>query len=240
MKASRELRPVKCFIKSYSKQKRGYDICGQCCHVGGWQRKRNLICILLLFSVTGNVLRTERPRGEVYPRWKENRKRHFSVSLWISKNLTRQITFQSIRRLPVELSLRHCLNDKPLETVLITIFFKRVSKFTSTHHSHWIYYQSQNQKWNIAPQKAVVTRRLKNVSVPAILCPSRFFILAIQINNTNIGWFSSGMCFLEQTPPKSFNFLIKMIKCQSDNNECLSMTLICNISIFIHFYFILK
>lgn len=69
MKASRELRPVKCFIKSYSKQKRDTIIVVNVVMLVGDREKEELnLYFASVFCVTGNVLRTERPRGEVYPR----------------------------------------------------------------------------------------------------------------------------------------------------------------------------
>ena len=71
VKASRELRPVKCFIKSYSKQKRDTIIVVNVVMLVGDREKEELnLYFASVFCVTGNVLRTERPRGEVYPRWK--------------------------------------------------------------------------------------------------------------------------------------------------------------------------
>ena len=157
------------------------------------ERKRNLICILLLFSVSqGMFLEQKGPEEKFIRGERENCKRHSQCFSMNSKNLARQITFQSIRRLPAELSLRHCLNDKPLET-------DTYYNFQKSEQIHFHTSQPLNllpvpePKWNIDEmahehlKKAVVIRRLKNISVPAILCPRRFFILAIQINNTNIG-----------------------------------------------------
>ena len=144
------------------------------------ERKRNLICILLLFSVSQGMFLEQKGPEEFIRGERENCKIHSQCFSMNSKNLTRQITFQSIRSLPVELSLRHCLNDKPLET-------DTYYNFQNSEQIHFHISQPLNllpvpePKWNIDEmahghlKKAVVTRRLKNISVCAISSPRRFF-----------------------------------------------------------------
>ena len=84
--------------------------------------------------------------------------------------------------------------------------FKAVRKFTSTHHKPLYLLPVPESKWIINDtahghlKEAVVTRGPENISIPAILSPRRFSMPTFQMNDTNIDEFSSGMCFLEQTP----------------------------------------
>ena len=84
--------------------------------VGDKEKAELNLYLASVFSVTGNVLRTEKPRGKLTRGGRENCKRQPLCFYMNPKNLTREIIFQTAGRLAGELSLRHCLNDRPLET----------------------------------------------------------------------------------------------------------------------------
>lgn len=110
-----------------------------------------------VFSVKGNVLRTERPRGKVNPRWEKNCKRQPQCLYMKSRDLTRQIIFQSVGRLANEFPLRHCLRDRPLEG-------RNLLRFSKQGEIH--FYTPQAIVFIASPrtQKGLLTRQLVGTS----------------------------------------------------------------------------
>lgn len=128
---------------------------------------------------------------------------NFRVFVWIPGIWPEQIIFQSVRRLANESPLRHCLKDRTLEA---SQFLNQWGNSIPHATGHCIYCESQKQN-GLFTRGLVGTSKgqWENISIPAILSPRTISRQTFQTNYTNIDSFSSGMCFLEQTPLSQFN-----------------------------------
>lgn len=110
MKAPIELRPTKTFIKSYPKQKRDTIFAANVVMLVGDKEKAELLNLYFasVFSVRGNVLRTEMPRGNVDPKWEKHHQMQLQGLCTNSRNVTRTNYFPECEEI--------CLKDRTSES----------------------------------------------------------------------------------------------------------------------------
>lgn len=131
------------------KAKKGYNLCGQCCHVGGWQRESRtpqfVFCFCFFLSEGMFSAQTSPEETNVNPRWEKYYERQLQGLCMNSRNLTRTNYFPECEETCKGITLKALSKGQNSGGRDLLQFLNQWGSSTPHATGHCIESESQNQ-----------------------------------------------------------------------------------------------